>query len=185
MICPLGGDLAEEGSRLGQRTINNDKRCASQVLLLLLMGKQVRVVLSAGHAKIHGKSDKFPKQTVSMAVMMREHLTSLGVPSELCRIPRETWGTKAELETVRMEIEAIEGAGGGVEEIILVASWWHAYRTRRNAEVLLRRPVRVQKTADDASDRDLLEELVKIIAEEIRIRMPIFGTLLRLFRGRD
>lgn len=187
IVCPLGGDLADKGAKLGPRTVKNDEAGASEVTRLIEGGRIPRVVLSAGNAKLHGKSNNYPQQPddVSMALMMKDHLISLGVSPRLIRIPRETWGTKAELKTVQMEVEAAEKSGEIVEEVVLIATWWHAYRTRRNAETILRRPVRVIKTEDDASDRDLIEEGIKIVAEEIRTRVPFVGTLLRRIRGRD
>jgi hypothetical protein len=164
----------------------NDEACAKEVTRLITCRKIPQVILSAGHAKIHGKSDNFPDQRYTMAMMQREQLINLGVSSRLIRIVREVWGTKAELETIQKEIVASESVGKIIDEVVLQTSWWHAPRTMRIARRIISRPVRIIETADlTAGSKDLLEEAAKIVAEEIRMRIPMFGTLLRWFRGRD
>jgi hypothetical protein len=185
IVCPLGGDLVEGGAKLGERTTANDEACAEEVTRLLKSGKMPRVILSAGHAKIHGKSSKFPGQRYTMAMMMKDHLVSLGVSSRLIRFSRETWGTKGELKAVQNEIRAAESIGEIIDEVVLITTWWHVPRTKRNAKRIISRPVRIIGTEHDARSIVLIEEGVKFFAEEVRSNVPGVGTFLRWGRGRD
>jgi hypothetical protein len=165
--------------------VANCKETARLTEETLRIGRNPIIILSAGLAWRDGLSSRFPKQEESMAQMMRTYLIGLGVHPDHIRVPKEVWGTKAELAVLKSATEHFAHYRAVIEQTIVVASWWHVPRTKMNAESLGLDDVEFRGTEDDISIRNRIEEHTKFVAERVRIRYPWFGTLLHKLRGRD
>jgi hypothetical protein len=185
LVCILGGDLENGGATLGNRTLEHLKVGSELCRDLREEGRQPHIVLSAGLALDHGLISKYPRQRKSLAAMMEDHLIrelKVNIP---IHIPRLTWGTRAELESIKLVEDELREQGKYVGSRRIVVSWWHAPRTTLDARSLFGDEFEIHETPADLSIEESLVELRNIIGEWLRQYIPGFGTVLRFVRGRD